>query len=146
MHSDHIFTNTVKELGRRNNIDISLVHGATVLTTDANKEIWLESPRDSAFVIVHTAVMEKVSFAKQLDLWEKCMTLNSESAALGGGWLCRHEQTDTLRYCFTLPKKFVDLAVLDEALINTAKISQDFENNLRHQKKASVNTFREARV
>lgn len=146
MHSDHLFNTALKEMGRRNNIDISLVHGASVLTTEGKQEIWLEAPKGSAFVIIHTEIMDKVSFQKQPGFWEKCLTLNSNSAALKGGWLCKHEQTNTLRYCHTIPKKFADLAVLDEALTNIATASRDFEANLLSQRPTTAAELNRARL
>lgn len=122
--------NAIKQFGQSQNIAISMSHGASVLSLSDNREIWLESPQDSELFIVHMAVKEQADFQAYQDFWKSCLLYNSHISLSQGSWLSFHRETNTLRLCVALPKKFIDKDVIQGVVDQLVILSKEFDRHL----------------
>lgn len=122
------FQSIIEAYGKKKNIAISMLYGASVLVIENKTEIWLECPDYSSLAVIHTEVKKQADFQKNTNFWKKCVEINSNTEEMEGSWLSMHNKTNTLRLCLALPKKFLDTNLLDEVIEKIYILSNDFEN------------------
>jgi len=120
----------IEQFSKKKGVNISMYEGASILTLEDGRELWLEAPPESSFLVFHTSVKEKAGFDESLKFWKNSLRFNSSLEENKSCWLSYHEQTNTLRLCLSIPKKFVDIETLSESSDTIVTVSKKLEGTL----------------
>lgn len=119
----------IKEFGRRAGVEISMFEGASVITTNEDDEVWLESPIDSALVVVHTSLEDNVHESRiGLETLNKILSLNGQIDKMKGTWVSIHEGTSSIRLCLAIPKELSTADTLEQVFNNIITIKGEVKD------------------
>ena len=118
----------IKSFSDAKKISIEMSRGASVLTLDDGREIWLEAPHESELLVLHIAVKDQAGFESLPNFWKGCLSFNADVDTNQGSWLGFHNETNTLRLCIAIPKKHIDSHVIENSVSQIASLSNNFEH------------------
>ncbi|MEM9102614.1 MAG: CesT family type III secretion system chaperone [Pseudomonadota bacterium] len=112
----------IRDFGNKNNLDININQGASVISLENEKEIWIEAPQNSVLLVVHTRLCEvnKISISQGLNLLQQNLQLQN----MMGAYLGIDEKTSTVRLCVSVPVKVVSVELLSNVIDNLIHLSE----------------------
>lgn len=106
-------TDLFSDLGKRLGVPLSNRDGASVITLDTGKELWVEGSDNSELIVMHTQAGELSANDLYPNQLQQFLELNTQPDTLKGAWIGIHQGTNTVRFCVAAPVNFVDAEVLE---------------------------------
>lgn len=112
---------------RKANVRVARSRNANIITMQDGKEVWLESPEESALFIVHITLLEKCSRELRPNQYINLLKLNSQLDKMQGAWVAIHEETNSLRLCVAIPVESVDAEMIENIVGNIIEFSEEVD-------------------
>jgi Tir chaperone protein (CesT) family len=127
---DHKIRSVFADFGNTLGITLVAEREVNLLTTNSGDKYWIEAPRNSSLIVIHTNLSKLSAIHASKYNLERWLELNTEIDMMRGAYLGIHKETQQIKLCVALYKKSIDSELLKSAfdsLMETANhISQQY--------------------